>query len=173
RIPMREVTGWRQLDDEISRPDGRYFRVVAIRVRTGEREWTQPLLAPVPGGIVALLTRTVDGVRQLLLSVQVEARGVDGAVFGPGVRYATDSPLLDHVLSVAPQRIRYDAVISEDGVRFLHTDSRYLIIDVDDDIEVPDDHVWVTESQATALLQHSYTGNMRLRTLLAALASAS
>jgi oxidase EvaA len=177
-IPMRDVTGWRQLEHEISRPDGRYFAVIATRIRGGDREWTQPLLAPVPGGIAALLTRTVDGVRQLLLAVRVEAGCVDVAEFGPTVMCTPDHRreyFLDYVFSVATNRIRYDAAISEEGVRFYHAQSRYLVIDVGPDfpVEVPADHVWVTESQAAALVQQSYQCNIQLRTLLAALASVS
>jgi oxidase EvaA len=178
RVPMCGIGPWRTTGTEIARPDGRYFAIVGTRVAARGQEWTQPLLAPVPGGVAALLTRVVDGVLHLLLAVRVEAGSMDVAEFGPTVLCTPDNyrdsahpTFLDYVLSVAPQRIRYDASISEEGARFYHAQSRYLIVDTGPDfpVEVPDGYVWVTAGQAGALLQHSYYLNMQLRTLMAVL----
>jgi NDP-hexose 2,3-dehydratase. len=179
RIPLNGIADWRITPDGIARPDGRYFAVVGARVAVRGQGWTQPLLAPVPGGVAALLTRDIDGVLHLLLAVRVEAGAMDVAELGPTVLCTPDNyrddvrrpHFLDYVLSVAPHQIRYDAAISEEGARFYHAHSRYLVIDTGPDfpVEVPDDYVWVTAGQAGALLQHSYYLNMQLRTLMAVL----
>ncbi|WP_053084611.1 NDP-hexose 2,3-dehydratase family protein [Streptomyces viridochromogenes] len=185
RIPLREVASWRRLDDEISRPDRRYFKVIAAEVHAATREilhWTQPLIAPVPGGLAVLLTRTFDGVRHVLLHARVEAGSLDVAEFGPTVQCTPsnyrDTPparrprFLDLSLAPAPGRLLYDTVLSEEGARFHHAESRYRIIDVGDELtDVPPDFVWVTPGQSERLLRHGYYLNMQARTLLAALRS--
>ncbi|WP_329580375.1 NDP-hexose 2,3-dehydratase family protein [Kitasatospora sp. NBC_01250] len=183
RIPLASVTSWRRLDDEISRTDGRFFKVIAAEVYADSREilhWTQPLLAPAPGGVAVLLTRRFAGVRHVLLHARVEAGSLDVAEFGPTVQCTPsnyrDLPVhrrprfLELALSAAPERILYDTVQSEEGARFHHAESRYRIIDVADELDdVPDDFVWVTAGQIARLLTYGYHLNMQARTLVAAL----
>ncbi|MFJ9775907.1 NDP-hexose 2,3-dehydratase family protein [Kitasatospora sp. NPDC101157] len=183
RIPLKEVTSWRRLDDEISRADGKYFKVIAAEVHADSREilhWTQPLLAPAAGGVAALLTRRFGAVRHVLLHARVEAGARDVAEFGPTVQCTPgnygDVPahhrprFLDQVLSAPPQRVLYDTVQSEEGARFHHAESRYRIVEVGDELDdVPPEFVWVTAGQAARLLRHSYYLNMQVRTLIAAL----
>ena len=184
RIPLRETAGWNRLDDEISRPDGRFFKVIAAEVFADSREvlhWTQPLLAPLPGGVVALLTRRVRGVPHALLHARVEAGSIDVAEFGPTVQCTPDNHrdlparsrprYLDQVLAAPRASIRYDAVQSEEGARFHHAENRYLVIDVGEDfpLDTPADYTWATLDQIGRLLRHSYYLNMQLRTLVAVL----
>ncbi|MEV5374513.1 NDP-hexose 2,3-dehydratase family protein [Streptomyces nondiastaticus] len=183
RMPLRAVESWRRLDDEIARPDGRFFKVIAAEVYADSREilhWTQPLLAPVAGGLSVLLTRRFAGVRHVLLHARVEAGSLDVAEFGPTVQCTPgnyrDLPpgrrprFLDLVLSAPPERILYDTVQSEEGARFHHAENRYRIIDVGDGLdEVPAEFVWVTAGQVAQLLRHSYYLNMQARTLIAVL----
>ncbi|MEU2287240.1 NDP-hexose 2,3-dehydratase family protein [Streptomyces sp. NPDC013178] len=185
RMPLKDVTSWCRTDHEIFRPDGRFFTVIAAEVHADSREilhWTQPLLAPVPGGQAALLTRRFGGVRHVLLHARVEAGSLDIAEFGPTVQCTPDNyrdlpahrwpRFLDHVRCAPPERVLYDTVLSEEGARFHHAESRYRIIDVGDGLaDVPDDFVWVTADQTARLLQHSYYLNMQARTLIAALHS--
>ncbi len=174
RIPLRDAAPWRLTGDEVSRPDGRYFRVIGADVRAGSREvaqWQQPLLAPVAGGVAAMLTQTIDGVPHLLLHARVEAGSLDVAEFGPTVlctpsNYFEQKPrYLDEVLRARP---RYDVVISEEGARFYEAASRYLIVSWTGG-DAPDDMIWVSLPQAVALLRHGYYLNMQARTLVAAM----
>ncbi|MEU5633293.1 NDP-hexose 2,3-dehydratase family protein [Streptomyces rishiriensis] len=185
RLPLSEAAPWLRLDDEISRPDGRYFKVIAAEVHADSREilhWSQPLLAPVPGGHAALLTRRFDGVRHVLLHARVEAGSLDVAEFGPTVQCTPDNyrdlpperrpRFLDHVLSAPREAVLYDALQSEEGARFHHAEVRYRIIDVGEGLaDVPDDFVWLTARQISRLLEHSYYLNMQARTFVAVLHS--
>lgn len=180
-IPLREAAPWRVGEDAVDRPDGRYFRIIGARVQADCREvarWDQPLLEPMAGGVAALVTREFDGVLHLLLHMRVEAGAVDVAEFGPTVLCTPanigDGPrprYLDDLLSAPAESVRYDTVISEEGARFLHAESRYLIIDGGDNFpkEAPENFVWVTAAQAGELLAYGYYVNMQARTLLAAL----
>lgn len=188
RVPLRGITPWQCGETEIARPDGRYFGIIGAQVTAESREvshWRQPLLAPVPGGIAALITKRINGVLHLLLHARIEAGAVDVAEFGPTVLCTPenyrDAPAqsrpryLDAVLAAvsdpASATVLYDTVISEEGARFYHAESRYLIIDggAGFPIGTPPDFVWVTAAQASRLLGYGYYLNMQARTLLTAL----
>ncbi|MGW2013519.1 NDP-hexose 2,3-dehydratase family protein [Streptomyces sp. NPDC001927] len=186
RIPLAEVHGWHRGPSSIDHEDGRYFRVIALDVRAGSREvsgWTQPLFEPRGLGVTAFLTRDIGGVRHVLAHARVEGGFLDTIELGPTVQYTPDNlthlpgdqrpPFLDLVLDTPAWRIRYEATHSEEGGRFLNAESRYLLVDADDDPRVPLDpppgYRWVTPGQLTSLVRHGHYVNVQARTLLACL----
>ncbi|CAL9618856.1 dTDP-4-dehydro-6-deoxy-alpha-D-glucopyranose 2,3-dehydratase [Streptomyces sp. enrichment culture] len=186
RVPLDEVHGWHRGEWSIDHEDGRYFSVVALDVRAGNREvsgWTQPLFEPHGLGVTAFLTRDIGGIRHVLAHARVEGGFLDTVELGPTVQYTPDNvthlpvdqrpAFLDLVLDTPAQRIRYEAVHSEEGGRFLNAESRYLLVDTDDDPRVPLDpppgYRWVTPGQLTSLVRHGHYVNVQARTLLACL----
>ncbi|BDH13330.1 NDP-hexose 2,3-dehydratase family protein [Streptomyces hygroscopicus] len=184
RIPLDAVAGWRRGPDTIERPDGRYFRVVAVAVEAGSREvtgWSQPLIEPCGLGVTAFLTRRVRGVPQVLVHARVEGGFLDTVELGPTVQCVPGNhaalppgdrpPFLDAVLTAGPGRIRYAAVHSEEGGRFLHAESRYLLVEAADDMpqELPPGYRWVTPGMLAALVRHGHYLNVQARSLLSLL----
>ncbi|MGW7025060.1 NDP-hexose 2,3-dehydratase family protein [Streptomyces decoyicus] len=184
RIPLDAVAGWRRGPDTIERPDGRYFRVVAVAVEAGSREvagWSQPLIEPCGLGVTAFLTRRVRGVPQVLVHARVEGGFLDTVELGPTVQCVPGNhaalppgdrpPFLDTVLTAGPGRIRYAAVHSEEGGRFLHAESRYLLVEAADDMpeELPPGFRWVTPGMLGALVRHGHYLNVQARSLLSLL----
>ncbi|MFE9840275.1 NDP-hexose 2,3-dehydratase family protein [Streptomyces goshikiensis] len=184
-VPLAGLPSWKRGESAIEREDGRYFRVVAVSVRAGNREvtgWTQPLIEPVGQGVTAFLTRTFAGVPHVLVHARVEGGFLDTVELGPTVQYtpdnyahldARDRPrFLDTVLRAPADRVRYEAVHAEEGGRFLGAESRYLIVDADE-TEAPQDpppgYAWVTPAQLTSLVRHGHYVNVQGRTLLACL----
>lgn len=185
RIPLNETAGWIHGADSIDHQDGRYFRVVAVSVEAGNREvsrWSQPLFEPVGLGIAAFLTREIDGVRHVLAHARVEGGFLDTVELGPTVQYTPDNyahlkgpdrpRYLDLVLAAGPDRIRYEAVHSEEGGRFLNAESRYLLVEAHESevpLDPPEGYRWVTPGQLTSLVRHGHYVNVQARTLLACL----
>ncbi|MEU8589989.1 NDP-hexose 2,3-dehydratase family protein [Streptomyces sp. NPDC048664] len=184
-VPLAGVPLWERGKDAIERPDGRYFRVIAVSVRAGNREvsgWTQPLFEPVSGGVTAFLTREFGGVTHVLVHARVEGGFLDTVELGPTVQYTPanyahraprDRPLfLDTVLGARGDRIRYEAVHSEEGGRFHNAESRCLIVAADEAQAPqvpPPGYAWVTPAQLTSLVRHGHYVNVQGRTLLACL----
>jgi oxidase EvaA len=184
RIPMYEVTGWRRTADLIEHEAGEYFRIIAADIRAGNREvasWKQPLLEPVAPGLLALLTRRVDGVLHVLVQARASAGAMDRIEVAPTVHCMPHSHrdadpalwprYLDYVMGIDPMRIRYQAWLSEEGGRFMYAKNRYMIIEIDHtfpDYEPPTYH-WMTLSQLMRLLRTGNTVNVELRTLIACL----
>ncbi|WET83107.1 NDP-hexose 2,3-dehydratase family protein [Amycolatopsis sp. QT-25] len=180
RIPLKDVRGWKQGAEAIEHEDGRYFKVLAVAVKGGNREkisWTQPLLESVGPGVVAFLVREIGGVPHVLVHARVDGGFVDTVELAPTVQCtphnyahlpAEDRPLfLDAVLDAPPSRIRYEAVHSEEGGRFLDVRARYLVVEAGDTADPPPGYAWVTPAQLTALTRHGHYVNVEARTLLA------
>ncbi|MEV0373389.1 NDP-hexose 2,3-dehydratase family protein [Streptomyces sp. NPDC050636] len=183
RIPLADVAGWTRGEDAIEHVQGRFFRVVAVRAQAGNREvsgWTQPLFEPVGTGIAAFLARRIGGVVHVLAQARAEAGFLDTVELGPTVQYTPANygaatgpdhpPFHDLVLNVDPAAIRYQAVHSEEGGRFLNAESRYLIIDAEAaglPFETPPGYCWITPGQLSSLARHGHYVNVQARTLLA------
>ncbi|MGC5361162.1 NDP-hexose 2,3-dehydratase family protein [Streptomyces sp. DT24] len=185
RVPLAGVSGWTRGADSIDHELDWYFRVVAVRAQASNREvsaWTQPLLEPLGVGVTAFLTRKFGGVPHLLAHARVEAGFIDRIELGPTVQYtpqhyahltgAARPPFLDLVLTADADRIRYEAIHSEEGGRFLNAQARYLIVEADES-QVPDEpplgYRWLTPGQLNTLVRYGRHVNVQARTLISVL----
>ncbi|HET7016201.1 MAG TPA: NDP-hexose 2,3-dehydratase family protein [Streptosporangiaceae bacterium] len=185
RVSLRQVAGWHRDENSIYRDDRRFFEVVAVAVEGADREvhsWTQPLLEPVGPGIVGFAYRTFDGVPHVLVNARVEGGFLDTVELGPTVQCVPANyaqlparqrpPFLDLMLAATQAQIRYCAVHSEEGGRFLNAESCYLIVETDESTtpaRAPAGYHWVTPAQLTWLAGHSGYVNVQARSLLAVL----
>ncbi|WDZ83473.1 NDP-hexose 2,3-dehydratase family protein [Micromonospora cathayae] len=179
-VPLNSLVGWRRDAERIRPESAGNFSIVGVRVHARTREvtsWKQPLLAPHGLALAALVVRRIGGRLHALVRAEVLPGYRDTVELGPTVRFMmadyADTPahrrpeFLDYVLS-AGDRVRYDVVQSEEGGRFLHAETRYLVVEAGDDVplRVPPDFAWVTVGQLLALQRHSYYLGIELRTLL-------
>ncbi|MEN3614745.1 NDP-hexose 2,3-dehydratase family protein [Plantactinospora sp. ZYX-F-223] len=188
RVPLYTVAqdGWLRGEEEISHRSGKHFRVIATAVQAGNREvtsWTQPLVAPIQPGLLAIIARRIDGVLHVLVQARVDAGSLNGAEMAPtvhcqpanyhGVPAEHRPRYLDLVLSADPSRIRYDVMQSEEGGRFFHAMNRYMVVEVDTEfpLDTSDEYRWMTLGQLTGLLAHSNYLNVELRSLIACIQS--
>jgi oxidase EvaA len=184
RVPLRGIDRWRHTEDAISHELGVFFSVIAVDVEAGRREvtrWTQPLLEPHGEGLVGLVVKRFDGVVHALVNAQVEPGHLDVVELAPTVQCTPENyahlppgsapPYLDVVLAARPEQIRVDVELSEEGGRFRHATSRYVIVEVDEDFvdQAPPQFHWLTLSQLTGLVRHSHYVNVQARTLIALL----
>jgi len=186
RFPLAQIEGWKRTDTEVAHERGKFFKVMAVQVNASNREvsqWSQPLVEPVEHGLVALLVKRIDGVAHALMHVRVEAGYLDTIELAPTVQCTVSNyegvpasgrpPFLDEVLAAPRSRIRYDALLSEEGGRFYHAQNRYQVIEVPDDfpLSVGPDFRWLTLHQLVELLRHSHYLNVQARSLVASLHS--
>ncbi|CAL9542560.1 NDP-hexose 2,3-dehydratase family protein [Streptomyces sp. enrichment culture] len=183
-IPLADVTGWERDEWGIGRPDGRFFRVAGVTVEAGSREvsgWSQPLFEPCGTGIAAFLYRVVEGVPHLLVQAKVEGGFLDRVELAPTVQATPENwehlpagerpRFLDTVLAArARGAVRYEAVQSEEGGRFLDARISYLFVEADEETAALDPgpgYQWATPDQLSALSAHGHYLNVQARTLLA------
>ncbi|MFI1809226.1 NDP-hexose 2,3-dehydratase family protein [Streptomyces sp. NPDC020422] len=191
RVPLAGLPGWHRSRDRISHDSGAFFDVIGVRVEARGREvagWSQPMIEPHGTGVVAFLTRTLDGVLHVLMHARAEAGYMDVVELAPTVQCTPDSyaflpssarpRFLDEVEHADPGRIRFESVLSEEGGRFHHALNRYLVVDTDGGpagrADVPPDdpeYRWMTVHQLVELLRHSHYLNIQARSLVACLQS--
>ncbi|MEU4209218.1 NDP-hexose 2,3-dehydratase family protein [Streptomyces sp. NPDC026206] len=184
RIPLSEVRDWRRTPEEIAHVRGRHLRVLAVSVLAGNREvtsWTQPLLAAQRQGLAAFVIRWSGGAPQVLVQGLSQPGTFDVTELAPTVQCVTDGctdlpqppPFLDYVLSAPADRVRYSAVLSEEGGRFHERANRYLIVEADASFprEVPQEYRWLTLSQVKRFIGFSNHFDVEARTLVSCLQS--
>ncbi|MFE2760477.1 NDP-hexose 2,3-dehydratase family protein [Streptomyces halstedii] len=185
RVPLAGLPGWHRTPERISHESGAFFDVIGVRVEAGGREvarWSQPMIEPHGTGVVAFLTRSIDGVLHVLMNARVEAGYMDVAELAPTVQCTPASyahlpssarpRYLDAVEEADPARVRFRSLLSEEGGRFHHARNRYLIVDTDLDVPADDpDYRWMTVHQLVELLRHSHYLNIQARSLVACLQS--
>jgi dTDP-4-dehydro-6-deoxy-alpha-D-glucopyranose 2,3-dehydratase len=179
RVPLAGTRDWHRGADRIAHATGGHFEVVAVAVDAPGREvrsWTQPLFAPVGRGLAAFVVRRVHGVPHVLVHARVEAGFLDTVELGPTVQCTPREdgprpPFLDLVEAAGAAQVRFDTVLSEEGGRFHHAETRYVIVETDERTGLlpPPGYRWLTPGQLGGLVQHGRYLNVQARTLLAVL----
>jgi oxidase EvaA len=183
-IGLRGLPGWRQSGWTISHETGLFFSVKAVEVVASSREvtgWTQPLIEPHGVGVVALLVKWFDGVPHALLRARIEPGYIDAIELAATVQGTPENhaqlpgPLRERLFDIERRRhtdrVLYDTELSEEGGRFYHSRTRYMIIAAGDDVtaEEPPGFRWLSLHQISWLLQHRHYINVQARTMIAAL----
>ncbi|MBG0791826.1 MAG: NDP-hexose 2,3-dehydratase family protein [Desulfovibrionaceae bacterium] len=181
RKPVDRLEGWRLTGDSLAHESGRYFSVIGVEVRAGNREvisWSQPLLEHFGVGLCGFLTQMQDGVLQFLVSARVEPGNRDIVEFGPTVARSgvpdgvapAPVPLAEYFSAGEDVEVVFDAVHSEEGGRFYHFRNRYMVVEAKPgvDVDVPDGCMWMTLAQISRLIKFSLF-NVEARNLFACL----
>ncbi|MFF3263923.1 NDP-hexose 2,3-dehydratase family protein [Streptomyces sp. NPDC002932] len=183
-VGLRDLPGWEQSDWSISHDSGLFFSINAVDVVANSREvggWTQPVFEPHGVGVAALLVKRFGGVPHVLLRARIEPGYIDAIELAPTVQGtpenharlggAVHEQLLDIERRLRTDRVLFNAEMSEEGGRFYHSRSRYMIIEVGEDHpdEEPPGFHWMTLPQITWLLQHRHYLNVQARSLIACL----
>ncbi len=182
RAGLRGIEGWTSVAGHLRHSDGRFFSVLGVRVETEGREttsWSQPMIAPVGPGIIAFITKQIDGVLHVLLQARSQAGTFDVVEMGPTVQCRPGNypdstpPFLADVVGAPAGAVRFDVVQSEEGGRFYHATNRCLIVEADAGFatDVPDGFAWSTLHEISALIEHGHYFNVEARCLLACLNS--
>lgn len=181
RIGLPEMEEWVADGGSIRHRDGHYFRIIGLSVEATSREvgtWSQPMLEPVPGNLVAFLCQRQSGVLRFLAQAAIQPGSTDRLELGPTIQYAPGycrdvrelPPLMEYLTSPVAQ-VRLESVQSEDGGRFHRADTKHLVIELPEDhhLEAPDNYRWMTLGLLSRLMHSGYYVNVEARSLMACL----
>lgn len=185
KIPLREVGDWLVSENEIVRPDRRFFRVLGVDVTIENREvsnWCQPLVQPMQQGISALFAQRRRGILHFLLQAKVECGNFDVVELAPTIQCQTgdwrQAPpglvpafLKDFDAGRIPGRKIVDTLQSEEGGRFYREQNRNVVFLLDDDAELdmPENFTWLTLGQIKEFLRFNNYLNIQVRSLVSEL----
>ena len=144
------------------------------------KSWSQPLVEPRSVGLCAFLIKEFNGVYHFLVQGKLECGNFDMVELAPTVQCMPDEnrltgnkrdAFIDYIVNADQSQIRYDVVHSEEGGRFYHCQNRYIVVEVDSNIDIPENEnfTWVSFRQLTLFLQFSNTVNIHARSIIAML----
>ncbi|WP_410655373.1 NDP-hexose 2,3-dehydratase family protein [Amycolatopsis sp. lyj-112] len=181
RIDLPEMDEWISDGQSIRHRDGRYFRIIGLSVEATSREvgtWSQPMLEPVPGNLVAFLCQRREGVLRFLVQAMVQPGLTDRLELAATIQLAPgyqrgpqDLPPLAEYLTSPVSQIRLDSVQSEDGGRFHRADTKHLVIELPEGhpVDAPENYRWMTLGMLNRLTHSGYYVNVEARSLMACL----
>lgn len=182
-IPLQDIMDWKITNYEISRSDGKYFKVIGVNVSISNREvvsWQQPMIQPSHPGICAFICKKIDGIVHFIVQAKLECGNRDIIEMAPTVQCLTgdyrspDSlpvPFLNYVLNASNDMTIIDTVQSEEGGRFYKEQNRNLIIMADNSLsdELPENYIWMTLNQLYYFNRFNNYLNIQARSLISAI----
>lgn len=176
---LNEVESWAVKADSVVHESGKYFEVLGLRCRVGNREmseWYQPIIRQREEGIIGFLVKKIDGILYLLVQAKLESGNFDVLEMAPTVQCITGSytnpefsvEYLDYFLEKKGV-IHYDVIQSEEGGRFYHEQNQNIVIEVGENElnEIHPNFIWMTFAQAKSFIKFNNYFNIEARSLLA------
>ena len=176
-IYLSESHDWNLIDGKIVHKDEKYFDVVGYRIFIENREstqWDQPLIRPKSTGICCFFARKFEGVFHLLVQLKDEIGSFDGVEMAPTIQMSEEnldlSPFFEQYTSlIDTDSVLFDVMQSEEGGRFFQEQNRNIIIEVDEDLELPRNYIWMTLNQLKTFLQYNNYVNIQTRSIMSSL----
>jgi dTDP-4-dehydro-6-deoxy-alpha-D-glucopyranose 2,3-dehydratase len=163
----------------IQHKSGRFFSIDGIHIKTNwgfVHEWDQPIINQPEVGYLGFITKKFEGVLHFLMQAKIEPGNVNHVQLSPTLQATRSNysqvhhgkkPLyIEYFQQAKPQDILLDQLQSEQGARFLRKRNRNIIINVDEDIPVYDNFVWLTLAQIKDLMHFDNVVNMDTRTVI-------
>jgi len=161
---------------------GRFFSIEGIHVRTNwgyKSEWEQPIINQPEVGYLGCLVKEFDGVLHFLMQAKIEPGNLNKVQLSPTLQ-ATRSNFsrvhkgctpayLSLFQNAKPHQILLDQLQSEQGARFLKKRNRNIVVDLEEDIKLQPNFIWLTLGQIKSLMKYDHVVNMDSRTVIAGL----
>ena len=180
--PVDQLDGWHRSETEIANNDGKYFRVIGVKVSISNREvtsWCQPLVQPLQQGLCAFIVRKSGGIYHFLVQAKLECGNYDVMELAPTVQCLTGNvfaaekkpPFVDYVLNAPKEQVLYDVLQSEEGGRFFREQNRNMIVEAGKDLlqQLPEHYTWMTLHQINHFLKFNNYLNIQARSILSAI----
>lgn len=180
-VPLDEMEKWRLDSDgiRISHESGRFFHIEGLHVKTnfvGNLEWDQPIINQPEIGYLGFITRVFGGTRYFLIQAKMEPGNINTLQISPSLQ-ATKSnfsqvhkgkrpAFLEFFNGEKKVKVLVDHLQTEQGARFFKKRNRNIVIEIDEDIQLPEQFSWLTLGEMKALLRENNVLNMDTRSIM-------
>lgn len=160
---------------------GSFFKIIGakwsyINDAGCENTLEQPIILQDEIGFLGILCCKYEDEWYYLMQAKIEPGNVNVVQISPTLQ-ATKSnfsqahggkkpAFLEYFMNMKPENIIVDQIQSEQSSRFLHKRNRNVILRIDELIEEPDSHRWMTLSQIKEMMHEDNLVNMDTRTVL-------
>jgi oxidase EvaA len=179
KCDLNDVSFWQTTDDAVSHVSGKYFEVLGVHCKVGNREmaeWYQPIIRQREEGIIGFILKKINGVLHLLVQAKMEAGNFDVLEMAPTVQCITGSysnpeysvEYLDFFLKKKGV-VHYNLLQSEEGGRFYQEQNQNIVIEIGEDVlpVIHPNFIWMTFKQAKEFIKFNNYFNIESRSLLA------
>ena len=180
RTTFDKLQGWK-VDKEtgnIHHQSGKFFTIEGVEIEvSGDnvKKWSQPIINQPEIGYLGFLVKKFNGILHFLIQAKIEPGNVNNVQLSPTIQatrsnykrvHEGKSPAYLDYFKDRKGTVLIDQLQSEQGARFFRKRNRNIIIEVDDDVEVLEDFMWVTLGQIKELLKIDNLVNMDTRTVI-------
>ena len=180
-IALDKIRGWSLSNGEISHNEEKFFRVIGVDVRIGNREvqnWQQPMIEPTQRGVCAFVCKKINGIIHFAVQAKMECGNFDMIEMAPTVQcFMSDKdhlsndrvPYFNYVLNARKDQIVFDSVQSEEGGRFFQEQNRYMAVMADELFpdRLEEGYVWMTLYQLLYFIRFNNYINIQARSIIA------
>jgi oxidase EvaA len=180
-ISLNELDKWNFVGqkESLEHESGKFFKVEGLRVRTNfgnVHMWEQPIINQPEIGILGIIMKIFKGTRYFLMQLKMEPGNINLLQLSPTVQ-ATKSNFmqvhkgkstlfLEYFNGEKKSKILIDQLQSEQGGRFLRKRNRNMIVEIYDEIKMPENFFWLTLGEIKSLLTLNNLVNMDARSVL-------
>jgi oxidase EvaA len=185
RIPLKDVGGgWSTNANtgDLEHTTGGFFRVIGVRTETDQREsgkgWNQPMVDQgTESSVAGLLRKRFDGNFYYLVEAKFEPGNFGKVLFSPTLQVTFDNlnqihggrrPRFAEYFdgSSDANRTIFCHWCPEDGGRFYLKRVMNMLVETDDEVQLPDGFVWLNMYQIKNLIRSDDLVNPHLRSII-------
>tara|TARA_B100000683_G_C12498194_1_gene556825 strand:- start:925 stop:2271 length:1347 start_codon:yes stop_codon:yes gene_type:complete len=171
-IELNSIESWEKNAWEINHSTKQYFKVIGVRINSSNREvnyWDQPMFQDIGIGLIGLIVKKdkKKGVK-FLIQLKAESGNNDCIHFAPTVsvsNYINNNAFYKKYFTSDSQKKIYDQLLSEEGGRFYQTENRYIIVEVNEEVRIQENFIWLNYAQIIELIKLGLC-NIELRSLV-------
>ena len=185
-IPLNEMDKW-SFDEntgDLKHDSGGFFSISGLHVETNWgniSSWSQPVIHQPEIGILGIITKKVNGILYFLLQAKAEPGNINTYQLSPSVQATRSNYLqlhggkstlyLEYFIDHPQVTVLIDQLQSEQGARFYHKRNRNIIVRLPDDyeLELGQNHRWLTLGQIVKLAQKDNVVNMDTRSVISSI----
>ena len=160
---------------------GKFFSIdgidVSITTTDGEvTSWSQPIINQPEIGYLGCIVKEYEGILYFLVQAKIEPGNENVVQISPTLQatrsnytkaHKGNAPkFLDYFNIPGKSKVLVDQLQSEQGARFLSKRNRNIIVEIQEEIELPDEFKWLTLGQIKKLAGYDNVVNMDLRTVI-------
>lgn len=180
-IPLNQLKGWSYYENSLRHESGKFFSIDGIRISTNfglVPQWDQPIINQPEIGFLGIVVKKFEGVLHFLMQAKVEPGNLNMIQLSPTLQatrsnytqvHKGTSPLfLEYFNGMKEVTVLVDQLQSEQGARFLQKRNRNIIVEVNENEEIPvyENFVWLSLGQIKELLATPNIVNMDTRTVI-------
>jgi dTDP-4-dehydro-6-deoxy-alpha-D-glucopyranose 2,3-dehydratase len=179
-VPLAKLKEWfyDHNNGYLVHKSGSFFSIRGLKVNTNfgnVNNWSQPIINQPEIGILGIITKQFNGVRKYLIQAKMEPGNVNLVQLSPTVQATRSNytqvhkgkktPYLEYFIKQNRSKVLVDRIQYEQGGRFFNKINRNILVEIEDDLEVSQDFIWMSPGEIAYLLSIDNMINMNSRSV--------